>query len=88
MEATVLRRTKRDQLKDWMIHKKIFATHEVILWGTQNYYNRAAQTKGDLVREGFLVRCADLEKVVAGYNCKDEVYAIAEASRVSTPVRL
>lgn len=66
--------TKKEQLKNWMRDREVFATHEVIEWGTHNYYNRAAQTKGDLIREGFLVKLGEFEKLSKGYKCKDEVY--------------
>jgi hypothetical protein len=75
---TVTKYSKRDLLKNWMRQRHVFATHEVIHWGDQNFYNRAAQTKGDLVREGFLRRLEDLEKVMYGYKCKDEVYECSE----------
>jgi hypothetical protein len=72
--------SKKEQLKRWMQSRGIFATHEVIEWGTHNFYNRAAQTKGDLIREGFLIKLGVFEKLDAGYKCKDEVYKWCPAS--------
>jgi len=70
--------TKKDQLKSWMREKRIFATHEVLRWGTENYYNRAAQTKSDLLHENFIRVLDANEKKARGYTCKDEVYACQE----------
>ena len=66
--------TKKDQLIMWMRDRSYFATHEVIEWGSKNYYNRAAQTKGDLHREGFVRRLNDDEKLFRGFKCKDDAY--------------
>lgn len=74
MLAAALKYPRRNDLIRWMQEKKVFATHEVIEWGSINYYNRAAQTKGDLVREGRVQRLTDEEKYQLGYRCKDEVY--------------
>ena len=70
--------TKKDLLKNWMRQIHVFATHDVIAWGLQNFYNRAIQTKGDLIREGFIQRLEGTEKRVRGFNCKDEVYECRE----------
>jgi hypothetical protein len=80
MEAlmTEVKHSKRDMLKNWMRQTRVFATHDVIAWGLQNFYNRAIQTKGDLVREGFLRHLDDTEKKLRGFNCKDEVYECNE----------
>ncbi len=66
--------TKKEQLKRWMREKVIFATHDVINWGTRNFYNRAAQTKGDFHTEGIIRRLGTSEKKMHGYKCKDDVY--------------
>jgi hypothetical protein len=80
MEAlmTEVKHSKRDMLKNWMRQTHVFATHDVIAWGLQNFYNRAIQTKGDLVREGFLCRLEESEKTQRGFICKDEVYECNE----------
>lgn len=77
-EDLFVKRSKKDLLMCWMRKKHVFATHEVIHWGDQNFYNRAAQTKGDLGREGFITKLDDKEKESYGYRCKDEVYVCSE----------
>ena len=73
--ASAGRRTsKRDLLMDWMRDRGLFATHDIIAWGMVNYYNRAIQTKADLIREGYVIKLDDKEKEIHGYRCKDEVY--------------
>ena len=66
--------TKRELLAAWMREKGYFATHEVIEWGLRNFYNRAAQTKGDMRIEGIIRRLDDEEKIFRGFKCRDEVY--------------
>ncbi len=78
MVTATVERSKKNMLKNWMRLKHTFATHEVIEWGVTNFYNRAAQTKGDLVREGFITRVDDNKKLAIGYQCKDEVYVCSE----------
>lgn len=73
-----VKRTKKELLKNWMRQKHVFATHEVIHWGDTNFYNRSAQTKGDLIKEGFITRLDNAEKNARGYHCKDEVYICNE----------
>jgi hypothetical protein len=66
--------SKKDQLAKWMKGIHYFATHEVIAWGTKNFYNRAAQTKGDMRISGLIRKLDDDEKIFRGFKCKDEVY--------------
>ena len=73
-----VKRTKKDLLKNWMRQKQVFATHDVIAWGLDNFYNRAIQTKSDLLHEGFIEKLDDKEKAARGFVCKDDVYACRE----------
>lgn len=70
--------TKQDELLAWMRNKKTFASHEVIAWGLDNFYNRADRTKRDFVEEGLLIKLSPFEKKWKGYTCKDAVYKINE----------
>jgi hypothetical protein len=74
MPAVDLFLTKKEMLENWMRQKGFFATHEVIEWGTRNYYNRSAQTKGDMRISGIIRKLDDGEKAFRGFKCKDEVY--------------
>lgn len=65
---------KEIELLNWMIGKKIFATHEVIEWGRINFYNRAPNTKSDFLGKGLIRKFSKLEKAYHNYNCKDSVY--------------
>uniref|UniRef100_A0A6M3IWX0 Uncharacterized protein n=1 Tax=viral metagenome TaxID=1070528 RepID=A0A6M3IWX0_9ZZZZ len=73
---TVKEVSKKEQLKEWMRSKKIFATHEVIKWGINNFYNRAPQTKADLIREGLVRKLTPEEMKYQGFSefYKEEVY--------------
>jgi len=66
--------TKSQQMKNWMRDKRIFATHEVIVWGSKNYYNRANRTKQELWQNKVIRTLSDFEKFSYGYTCKDDVY--------------
>ena len=66
---------KQEQLKCWMRDKNVFATHDVIRWGSENFYNRADRTKRDFTRKGIIRHLSELEKHAFGYKCKDDVYA-------------
>ena len=66
--------TKKEQLIAFLKSKGFFSTHEVIEWGTRNYYNRAAQTKGDMRIAGIIRKLSEDEKAFRGFRCKDDCY--------------
>jgi len=48
------RETKKQKLWDFMRKKKVFATHDVIQFGTVNYDNRADRSKRDFLEMGLI----------------------------------
>jgi hypothetical protein len=66
--------SKEKQLENWMRDKRFFASHDVIKWGVDNFYNRADRTKRDLIEQGKVRLCTDFERFSYGYTCKDSVY--------------
>ena len=66
--------TKKDELKCYLRDRRFFATHDVIEWGTKNFYTRANRTKQDFRVEGLIRTLTDDEKAALGYKCKDDVY--------------
>lgn len=65
---------KKIELLVWMKNKKIFASHEVVKWGTENFYIRADRTKRDFLEQGLIARLPEWRKELYGYKCKDAVY--------------
>ena len=65
---------KTELLKCWMRNKVVFATHDVIKWGMDNYYCRANRTKQDFRQHGIIRTLTDFEKAGYGFKCKDDVY--------------
>ena len=66
--------TKAQEMECWMRDRRVFATHEVIRWGSENFYNRANRTKQDLRVKGVIRTLSDMEKMAHRYKCKDDVY--------------
>ena len=66
--------TKEEALKNFLKQKRYFATHEVIKWGSDNFYNRADRTKRDFQEAGIIKKLDDKEKIFRGFRCKDNVY--------------
>jgi hypothetical protein len=70
--------SKQIELLRWMRNKKLFATHDVIKWGLENYYNRANRTKREFLDQGLITQLPEWKKEVRGFNCKDAVYEADE----------
>ena len=66
--------TKKAELQKWMKDIGIFATHEVIRWGTEHCLNRSDRDKRDFQREGLIRKLTDEEKEQRGYEGKDALY--------------
>lgn len=45
-----------EQMREWTEQKGFFTSHEVIIWGTQNFYNSADRVRRTLIEEGRVVR--------------------------------
>lgn len=74
--------TKEDQLLMWILERKEFATHDVMKWGSDNFYNRAAKTARDFAKEiklggpGYISRLTPAIKKFHGWTCRDGIYAV------------
>lgn len=53
-----------------------FATHEVLRWGVENFYNSADRVKRTFMEQGFIRRMSNFEKEMSGVTSKDAVYTI------------
>jgi len=70
--------TKQRELLLWMRNIKIFASHKVLRWGVDNFYNRAGRTKRNFLEQGLIRRLSDFEKECKDLNCKDACYEANE----------
>lgn len=70
---------KADQLFAWMRQARRFASHDVIIWGAENAYNRADRTKRIFVERGLIRKLSEDEKTRAGYHKKDDLYEVVTA---------
>ena len=61
-----------------MLAKKTFATHEVVAWGTENFYIRSDRSKRDFLSTGLITKLSNWQKEVRGWTCKDSVYEANE----------
>jgi len=66
--------TKKAELQKWMKRKGIFATHDVIKWGSEHYLDRADRYKREFQQQGLIRKLTDYEKKMCEYTCKDAVY--------------
>jgi len=66
--------TKKQKLLNWCKYTGIFATHDVNIWGVQNYFGTAERQCRRFREEGKLRRLTKKEKENAGYVCKDDAY--------------
>lgn len=66
--------SKKDDLKNWMRETKVFATHDVIAFGSQNYDNRADRSKRDFMRAGLIRRLSDAEVKAMGIDTVEGWY--------------
>lgn len=69
------KRTKEQQLKDWMKQREFFATSDVIKFGSTIFYNRAIQTKGDFKAQGIIKELDEDEKLFRGFKSKESWYS-------------
>ena len=66
---------KKNLLAKWMQQKQYFATHEVVIWGVNNYYTSSADRIKRKFKENNLIRkLSKEEKILKGFKCKDAVY--------------
>lgn len=70
------KKTGAERLLEWMQVKRFFATHDVIRWGTENYYNRADRTKRNFVEQGLIRRLSQDEVIARGLNEKESYYEV------------
>ena len=71
-------KTKQEQLLDYMRQKHYFATHDIIKWASQNFYNRADRTKRNFLEQGIIRKLPEQEKIFRGFNSKDAWYEVVK----------
>ena len=72
--APTMRRSKKQQLLEWIQENGCVKTHEVIAWGLAHYTNGAERYARKLAEEGKLRRLNDLEKFVKFGKVKEDVW--------------
>lgn len=68
--------SSKTELARWMSQKRVFATHDIMMWGVKNFSNRADRNKRDFVEQGLISKISPFFKKVRGYECKDDVYEV------------
>ena len=69
-----VKKTKKEQLLDFIRARHFITSHKIVAWGLNNYHIRADRDKRDLVAAGHIRRLPDQEKYFRGYKGKDAVY--------------
>ena len=70
------KRTKKDELLDFIRSKKWCRTSEIIQWGSAHFYNRAERTARDLANEGFIKRMDEYQKNYYFNFTKEDVWEV------------
>lgn len=70
----VTRRSKKQQLLEWIQENGQVKTHEVIAWGVAHYTNGAERYARQLAQEGKLRRLFDSEKLLQHGKIKEDVW--------------
>lgn len=68
------RRTKKEQLRDFILGRNWTRTSDVIRWGSENYSNRADRDARDLCSSGLIRRMDEDEKQRVFGNTKEDVW--------------
>lgn len=68
--------TKKDALWEFIKAKQYVRSSEIIMWGSENFYNCADRMKRTFVEEGRLRMLTDDEKVFRGFKTKEGVYEV------------
>ena len=67
---------KQRALLLWMREKKTFATHDVLRYGVDFFYDRADRQKRIFLEQGLIRKLSDFEKECRELTCKDACYEI------------
>lgn len=66
--------TDMDRLKNFLTQKRYHKSSDIIRWGVDNHSNRADRNKRILVRDGFLRKITDQEKIMMFGDIREDVY--------------
>ena len=67
-------KSKKSQLLEWIKQKHYVKTSEILLWGTQNYSNRASRNARQLTQDGNIRRLSHQEIILHFGKISEAVY--------------
>jgi hypothetical protein len=76
MQMSFIKKSKKEQLLDWIREKKVVKTSDVIQWGVFNYCNRAMRNAQQLAQDGLIERLDKHDKYTMFGNIKEDVWRI------------